>query len=264
MRHRLAALVASLVLGGSLVIVAAGTVAAVTTSAGPAGKGVCATQAAAAKAGATVDTLRAFGDCEIGRRLTTLNDLSSKISASKVMTSSDAAALKSEIGSTSSGLTSLKATIDSSTDVAALKADIVKIATDSRVYVLVVPQVNLVNAADGVLAAQTKFADVNTKLTAAIAKAKAAGKDTTAAQSHLDAMNAAVTAAVGLASPVPAALLPLTPAQYNGGTAGPILASARTALGQARDKLKVALAEAKACRDALPKPAPKSSSQPSS
>jgi hypothetical protein len=264
MKHRLAALVASLALGGSLVIVAAGTVAAVATPEGPAGKGVCATQAAAVKAGATVETLRAFGDCEINRRFATLNDLSSRITASKVMTSSDAAALKSEIGSTSSGLTSLKATIDSSTDIAALKADIVKIATDSRVYVLVVPQVNLVNAADGVLALQTKFADVNTKLTALIAKAKTAGKDTTAAQSHLDAMNLAVTAAVGLASPVPAALLPLTPVQYNGGTAGPILSGARTALEQARDKLKTALAEAKACRDALAKLAPQQNSQSSS
>jgi len=115
----------------------------------------------------------------------------------------------------------------------------------------VVPQVNLVNGADGVLAAQTKFADINTKLTAAIAKAKAAGKETTAAQADLNAMNASVTAAAGLASPVPAALLPLTPAQYNGGTAGPIIKNARTALGQARDDLKSAVASAKACRDAL-------------
>jgi len=65
-------------------------------------------------------------------------------------------------------------------------------------------------------------------------------------------MNASVTAAVGLASPLSAQLLPLTPAQYNVGTAGPIL-TARTALGQARDDLRSALADAKACRDALSK-----------
>jgi len=51
--------------------------------------------------------------------------------------------------------------------------------------------------------------------------------------------------------PLPAKLLPLTPAQYNSGTAGPIIVSARTALGQARDQIKAALASAKACRDAL-------------
>jgi len=203
------------------------------------------------KAGATVDTLRAFGDCEINRRFTTLTDVSSKITGSKVITPSDASALQAEIGSTQSGLTSLKASIDSETALPALKADIAKIATDYRVYLLVVPQANLVNGADAVLVAQTKFAGVNTTLTARIADAKAHGKDTTAAQADLDKMNASVTAAAGLASPLPAALLPLTPAQYNGGTAGPILTSARTALGTARDDLKSAIADAKACRDAL-------------
>ena len=251
MKTRIPALLAGLALGGALLLSTVGVAAAVTPPAGPAGKGVCATQAVAMKTGATVETARAFGDCEINRRFTTLDALSAKISASKVLTTSDAAALQSEIASTKTGLTSLKATIDSETDLTALKADIAKIAADYRVYLLVAPQVNLVSAADGVLAAQTRFADVNTKLAARIAAAKAAGKSTAAAQTALDAMNAAVAKAVGLAQPLPAKLLPLTPAQYNSGTAGPIMTSARATLGQARDQLKVAMASAKACRDAL-------------
>jgi hypothetical protein len=255
MKIRITALAASLMLGSSLAFMAVSTVAAIgPTSGGPAGKGVCAPQAQAsssAKPALSVEALKAFGDCEINRRFTTLTDLSAKITTSKVITSSDAAALQGEISSTRSGLTSLKATIDAETTVIALKADITKIATNYRVYLLVVPQVNLVNAADGVLAAQTRFAGINTKLTAAIAAAKAAGKDTTAAQTALTAMNASVTAAVGLATPLPASLLALTPAQYNGGTAGPVLAGARTALGTARTDLKNAIASAKACRDAL-------------
>ncbi len=251
MRSRLIAAVGGLALAGSMLFVAAGPVAAVTPPAGPAGTGVCATELAAVKAGASVDTLRAFGDCEINRRFTTLTAASSKITASKSIAASDAAALQSEISSTTTGLTSLKSTIDSETNIAALRADIVKIATEFRVYLLVVPQVNLVNGADTVLASQTRFATVNTNLTARIAAAKAAGKDTTAAQADLDAMNASVTAAVGLATPLPAALLPLTPAQYNAGTAGPVLNNARAALLQARNDLKSAIASAKACRDAL-------------
>jgi hypothetical protein len=251
MKNRLLALFAGLALGGSLLVVSAGAVTAVTSPGGPSGKGVCATQAAAVKAGADISTLRAMGDCEIDRRFATLNDLASRISGSKVLTSSDAAALTAEIGSTKSGLTSLRATIDAETSLPALRAEIVRIAADFRVYLLVVPQVNLVSAADGVLASQTRFSTVNANLTARIAAAKTAGKDVTAAQADLDKMNAAVTVAVGLASPLPAAVLPLTPAQYNGGTAGPVLANARTALGQARDQLKAAVADAKACRDAL-------------
>ncbi|MGD0249018.1 MAG: hypothetical protein ABSB75_08210 [Candidatus Limnocylindrales bacterium] len=251
MKTRIPALFAGLVLGGSLLLVSAGVATAVTPPSGPSGKGVCTTEAAAVKAGASVTTLRAMGDCEINRRFATLDQLASRVSGSKTLTSSDAAALTAEIGSTKSGLTSLKATIDAETSIPALRADIVKIATDYRVYVLVVPQVNLVSAADAVIASQTVFSKINTNLTARIAAAKAAGKDVTAAQADLDKMNAAVTAAVGLASPLPAALLPLTPAQYNGGTAGPVLTGARTALGQARDQLKAARADAKACRDAL-------------
>jgi hypothetical protein len=262
MKTRITAIAASLLLGGSLILVAATTVvAAGPSNAGPAGKGVCAAYAPAKSSAApsaskgtgtvTLAGLKAFGDCEVNRRLTTLTDLSGKITASKVMTSSDKSALQAVINATNSGLTSLKATIDADTDLTALKADIAKIATDYRVYLVVVPQVNLINGADAVLAAQTKFADINTKLTAAIAAAKTAGKDTTAAQAALNAMNASVTAAAGLATPLPAQLLPLTPAQYNGGTAGPIITSARTALGHARDDLKSATASAKACRDAL-------------
>ena len=251
MKTRIPALLAGLALSGALLLSTVGAAAAVTPPTGPSGKGVCATQAAALKGGTTVETARAFGDCEIARRITTLDALSAKIAASKVLTSSDAAALQGEIASTKTGLTSLKATIDAETDLTALKADIAKIAAEYRVYLLVVPQVNLVSAADGVGAAQTRFADVNTKLAARIAAAKAAGKNTTAAQTALNAMNTAVANAVGLAQPLPAKLLPLTPAQYNSGTAGPIVTSARAALGQARDQLKAAMASAKVCRDAL-------------
>jgi hypothetical protein len=251
MRTRIAAFVGAFALAGSLVLAAAGTAAAVGPAVGPAGRGVCATQATAAFKTPTVDTLRAFGDCEIGRRMTTLTNLTSRISSSKVLTSSDASALSAEISSTSAGLTSLKATIDSETNLAALKADVTRIATEFRVYLLVVPQVNLVSAADGVFATQARFATINTNLSARIATAKAAGKDTSAAQAALDAMNTQVANAVALATGLPARLLPLTPAEYNAGTAGPVITSARTALVQARSDLKAALVDARNCRAAL-------------
>ena len=251
MKTRIPAMFAGLALGGALLLSSVGVAAAVTPPAGPSGKDVCAVQAAAMKAGATVETARAFGDCEIGRRFTTITALTAKITASKVLTASDSAALQSEVASTKTGLTSLKTTIDSETSLPALRADITKIAVDYRVYLLVAPQVHLISAADGVITAQARFADMNTKLAARIAAAKAAGKNTTTAQTALDAMNAAVVTAVGLAQPLPAKLLPLTPAQYNSGTARPILLSSRAALGQARDQLKAAIASAKACREAL-------------
>jgi len=250
-KTRIPAMFAGLALGGALLLSSVGAAAAVAPPTGPSGNNVCSAQAAAMKAGATVETARAFGDCEIGRRFTTIAALTAKITASKVLTASDSAALQSEVASTKTGLTSLKTTIDSETSLPALRADITKIAVDYRVYLLVAPQVNLISAADGVMAAQARFADVNTKLAARIAAAKAAGKNTTTAQAALGAMNAAVATAISLAQPLPAKLLPLTPAQYNSGTAGPIVTSARAALGQARGQFKAAMASAKACREAL-------------
>ena len=251
MKTRITSLLAGLALGSSLIFVSAGIAGAGAPATGPAGKGVCATDAAAARNDKTIGALKAFANCEINRRFATLDALSGKITASKTLTTSDAAALKSEIDSTRSGLTSLKATIDAETTIPAVKADVVKIAADYRVYLLVGPKVHLVIGADTVLAAQAKFAKINTNLAARIATLKAAGKDTTAAQADLDAMNAAVTAAAGLAGPIPGQVLPLTVAQYNGGTAGPILTSAKAALVSARNDLKTALAQAKACRTAL-------------
>ena len=253
MKTPIRSVLAGLAVAGMLVISSAAVVNAVSPAAadGPAGKGVCATQAAAVKAGASIDTLRAFGDCEIDRRFATLNQLNVKISGSKVLTSSDGAALSGEVASTKSGLTALKTQIDAESSQAALKTEVRDIATNYRVYLLVAPKVNLVNGADGVAAAQVSFDKISTNLTARIAAAKAAGKDTTAAQADLDAMNAAVAKAAGLAQPIPAALLPLTPAQYNGGTAGPAIKSARADLVQARGLLKSARADAQACRAAL-------------
>ena len=250
MKLRLPALVGAIALGSSLLFASAGSVGAVTTT-GPAGKGVCAVEAAAVKAGATVDKLRAFGNCEIDRRFATLTTLSAKITSSKVMTSAHAATLQSEISSTRAGLTELKGTIDAETGLPALRLDITKIATQFRVYLLVVPQVHLTNASDGVVASQSKFATINTNLAARIAAAKTAGKDTTAAQTDLDAMNAADAAAVTLASPLSGELLPLTPAEYNGGTAGPVITAARADLVKAVADVKTAVADAKACRAAL-------------
>jgi hypothetical protein len=250
MKSRITALIAGLALGSSLLFASAGIATAASPFAGLSGTGVCAAEFAALKT-PSIAALRAFGDCEINRRFATLSDLSARIAASKVMTGSHAAALQAGITSTRSGLTDLKSTIDAETSIPALQLDIANIAANYRVYLLVVPQANLINAADGVLSAQTRFATVNANLAARIAAARADGKDTTAAQADLDAMNASVAAAVGLADPLAAQLLPLTPAQYDSGSGRPILTAARTALGHARDDLRSAIASARACRDAL-------------
>jgi hypothetical protein len=249
MKTRIMALVGIMALGGALLL--SGTALAAGADPGPSGKGICAASATAARAAKTVAAWRAFGDCEIDRRFATLDDLDARIAASKALTVSEAAALKSEIANTRAGLRGLRSAIDTQTAPLAIRADVVKIATDWRVYLLVVPQVRLVNASDAVLAAGAGFATVNDTLSARITKETAVGKDVSAAKADLAAMNTSVADAIALAKPLPAQLLALTPASYDAGPGKTALDQARADLVKARDDLASALSSAKAARDAL-------------
>lgn len=219
----------------------AGAVSSAPVSGGPLGAGTCAAQALAARTHGTVPALRSFGDCEIGRRQTTLADLTSVVNGSQALTTAERAALTAEIGADSSGLAGLKTAIDGQTRLPALKLEIVQIASKYRVYLLVAPQVYLVDAAEDVLALQPSFTQTATVLAGRIATAEADGKDVTAAQAALASMNAEVAAAMALASPLPGKLLPLTAAQWNAGTAGPVITAARAALVSARGHLQAAV-----------------------
>jgi hypothetical protein len=220
---------------------------------GPAGRTVCRPERDAVDKAPTLEQLKDFGNCEIDRRVKTLDMLATRIADAGFATADHKTALSGEVGRTKSGLLSLKTKIGAETDIAALKIEVRQIATDFRVYALVAPKVNLVLGADRVAAADRLFGDIDKRLSDAIAKAEAAGKDVTDARAHLASMNAAVDKAIALAAPIAPAVLPLTPAQFNAGTAGPILTDARSKLASARQQLKTAQAEAKACRDALAK-----------
>lgn len=210
----------------------------------------CVAEAATAKDNG-VGNLRKLGDCEIDRRLDTITKLQSRVADAAGLTAGDRDALRSQLTADTSGLTALRAAIDGETDVHVLKADLKKIATGFRIYLLMVPKVADVIAAGNELAAVARLGTHATKLQARIDADKAAGKDVTRAQSDLDAMKAKVAKVSPLVQGIPAAVLPLTPAQYNAGTAKPILVSSRTSLQAGRGLLSGARADARACVAAL-------------
>jgi len=210
----------------------------------------CAAQLSAAKDNG-VGNLRKLGDCEIDRRLVTITKVQGRVTGSGGLSDADRTTLRSQLAADASGLTALRAQIDGEKNVDALRADLKKIVTDFRIYALMVPKTAEVIAADTELAAVTRFATLNTKLQARIDTAKAAGKDVTAAQADLNAMNAKVAQVSPLVGGIPATVLPLTPAQYNAGTAKPIMTSSRTSLQSGRGLLVGARADARACVGAL-------------
>lgn len=257
MKLELRGTLASIAAGGLLVIAlaapayatqAASPLAPEGSQAGPARP--CAAERTAAKDDG-VGNLRKLGDCEINRRLVTLTVLGNRVATAGGLTTDHRTTLAAQLAAATSGLTALRAQIDAETDKDALRADLGKIVTDYRIYLLVAPKTAEVIAADAELAAVARLEAQSTKLQARIDTAKAAGKDVALAQAHLDTMNAKLVQVPPLAQGVPAAVLPLTPAQYNAGTAKPILASSHASLQGGRSLLNAARAEALACVAAL-------------
>ncbi len=211
----------------------------------------CLSEAIAAKTGPSVSTLQALGDCAVGARLTTLANLRARVDATSALTPDHAAALDAIIESSQSGLQALKAKIDADTTLPAVRADVREVSAGYRVHVLVARQVSLVRADDLVDAAAARLTSAAGEIQAAITAGQSAGKDESTAASRLAAMQDAIAAAQAQVSGQAALVLALTPAQWDAGTAAPVLNADRGAITTARRDLRTASSEARAAVAAL-------------
>jgi hypothetical protein len=211
----------------------------------------CTREWLAAKAEPTVEHWQAVGLCEIDRRLVTIERLGNHVNNARALTDEHEVALEAILHDSAAGLRALRAEIEADTTLAELREDITSIFEDFRIYALVVRQVWLVGAADTVDAAGAKLEGTAERLAALIEQAAANGKDVTEAQRHLAAMEAAIAEALEGVDGVADEVLPLTPADWNAGTAGPILREARQAIVDARADLRTAMAEARQVLAAL-------------
>ena len=174
----------------------------------------------------------------IDRRLGQLGALTSRVTAAPNLTDAHEAALAGIVSSASTGLGQLKTTIAADTDPATLQGHCREIVTGYLVYTLVTPQVHVVIAADNVAAAADRLDQVAAKLVDAIAAAKAAGKDTSAAEAKLADMQQEIAAGRAAVAGVADPVLALTPS--SAGSIAGVLGSARAALGTAKAHLAAA------------------------
>jgi len=209
------------------------------------GRHRCAEAWRAAAADPTVEHYQAVGLCEIDRRLATIDRLGNAIEGSRPLTDDHQAALQAILDDSATGLRALRAEIEADTTLAELREDINSIFEDYRIYVLVVRQVWLVMGADTVDAAGAKLDETAADLAVLIERAEAGGQDVTEATEHLAAMEAAIAEALAGVEGVADDVLPLTPADWNDGTAGPILRESHQAIVDARADLRTAMAEAR-------------------
>jgi hypothetical protein len=117
--------------------------------------------------------------------------------------------------------------------------------------VLVAPQVRLTAAADATKQAVSTVDQVIPKLETAIQTAANAGKDVTEPTKLLADLETRSASASSLADGVLTAVTPLTPADYNAGTARPVLDKARADVKTALEDLRTARTDIRTIRDDL-------------
>lgn len=222
----------------------------------------------ASPASAAADTTLPVHKAEITRRidvrLAALKQFDFTINHAKHITGDHKLALHTLITSDIDGLTALKAKVAGETTREALRADAASMVNDYRVFILVGPKVRLTIVGDSEVAAATRLQQAHDKLADLVAKAKAAGKDTAAAEQDLADMQAAIEKAKSDVDGKVAALLGVQPGP-DGDAIRAKVNECRTGLKNGRADLKTAVTEAKKVRAFLKslKPSPTPAASPS-
>lgn len=192
---------------------------------------------------ATVSSVAQRCNNAIAERFTQIDQLNNQMTASKALTPAHQSQLSSELANARSGLANLQTQITAATTLAQLRTLCPQIVTGYRIYVLETPKVHLTIAADREASVATTLVGVGTKLQTAITTAQGKGQDVGNAPALLSDFNAKVADASSKAGAA-SSVLPLTPAQYNAGTAKPVLIAAQDGLVQGRGDLLAARGDA--------------------
>lgn len=190
-----------------------------------------------------VSNLKQRADSEIARRVTALNGLISRISQIKKLTNTQKADFTSKIQAQIDALNALKTKIDTDTDLTTLKTDVKSIVDSYRIFLVFMPQIRLLGAADRLSTVASDLTALSAKLETRISDAKSLGKDTVQLDTYLTDLNSKVAEAQTESSAVINEILPLTPDGYPGN---------RSIVLDARAKIKTGTNDVKTARqDAL-------------
>ena len=186
----------------------------------------------------------------IDLRLAALRRFDAAGKGARHLTEAHEATLHTLITEDAAGLGALKTKVALETTLAALRADAASMVNDYRIFILVGPKVRLTIAGDAEQAAIGRLQSAHDKLAGLVTEAKAAGKDTAAAEQNLADMQAAINSAKTRLDGQIAGLLAVQPGP-DGDAIRAKVATVRRALGAARADLRTAIAEAKQVRDFL-------------
>ena len=189
--------------------------------------------------------LVAQSDKEITQRIASLNALLTRIQSIKRVSDTGKANIASQIQAQITDMNTLKAKIDADTDTITLTADLKSITADYRIYMLVVPQIQLVAAADRIDTIASDLATIGTKLQTRIMAAQTAGKDVSSLITSMNDIQSKLTDAETQAQNAVNGIISLMSDQGNQTTA----AANTAALKLSRADIKTATTDLQSARN---------------
>ena len=185
------------------------------------------------------------GDQDIENRIDALNKLSTRVNDMKFVSAPEKASISANIQTQIVNLTSLKAKIDADADsTTTLTADFKSITVAYRIYLLVLPQTQIIAAADRVNVIASDMNTLGAKFQSRITVAQTAGKDVSGVQALLSDFSAKVADAQAQATAATNGVSGLTPDQGDATKAAANLA----ALKNARQDIRIATTDLQIAR----------------
>lgn len=200
-------------------------------------------QAKAQRLDTRTTNLKERADKEIDRRVASLTKLISRINDMKRVTADQKTTLTTQVQNAITSLTALKAKIDADTDITTLQTDVKSVITEYRVYALLIPEIEIIAAADRELDLSDKLSSISGKLQARIQDAQSKGKDVSSLQTMLSDMQAKISDSKTQAQNAINTVSALTPEGFPNNK--PILQSARPMIKTSHEDLVAAGKDAK-------------------
>jgi len=146
----------------------------------------------AAREDAKLTTVKTRADAMIAQRLTSLQNLLTRVNNDTRLTSDEKTNLTNDINTTISNLQALKTKIDADTDLTTAIADTKSIVTDYRIYLIYEPKTRLLLTVDNLTLVNQNLTSLSTSLGNLLNNLKSQGQDVSTAQTALDDMNAKI------------------------------------------------------------------------
>ena len=195
--------------------------------------------------------LKSRADQEINRRIAMLNTVISRINSMQKITDSDKNSFTSQAQTQITNLNSLKTKIDADNDLDTLRTDVKSIVNAYRIYMLFIPRLHILAAADRMNDIADEISQITGTLQMRITQAQTSGKDVTNLQTALADLQSKLSDAKAQYQNAETVVTPLTPdegdaSKMDGNKAA--LQSARTMIKTGAQDLKAARNDIKTIR----------------